>query len=75
MAGQRILQFKVGNSRPIGPVQLWGLTEIAKAHGQTRQAANKWTQVEGFPEPVAELASGRVWVAYEVLAWVSRERS
>ncbi len=40
---------------------LVGVTEIARALGITRQRATKLTKQQGFPEPIAELASGSVW--------------
>ena len=40
---------------------LVGVIEIARELGITRQRAIKLTKQQGFPEPVALLASGSVW--------------
>jgi hypothetical protein len=40
---------------------LVGVTEIARELGISRQRATKLTKQQGFPEPIAELASGSVW--------------
>ena len=40
---------------------LVGITEIARELGISRQRATKLTRLQGFPEPIAALASGSVW--------------
>jgi hypothetical protein len=41
--------------------ELVGVTEIARQLGISRQRATKLTKMQGFPEPIAALASGSVW--------------
>lgn len=49
---------------------LAGLSEIATMLGVTRQRAGQIARdYEDFPEPVAELASGRIWETAAVEAW------
>ncbi|HVA05479.1 MAG TPA: hypothetical protein VNG12_01940 [Acidimicrobiales bacterium] len=48
---------------------LVGAAEIASLFGVSRQRVDQLTRAEGFPEPVAELASGRIWNRDEVIAW------
>jgi hypothetical protein len=47
-------------TKPLIP-ELVGITEIAKRLGITRQRASALQTREGFPRPVAVLASGPVW--------------
>jgi predicted DNA-binding transcriptional regulator AlpA len=56
---------------------LVGVTEIARVLGITRQRATKLTKQQGFPEPVALLASGSVWTRSSLdrfLQWWTRKR-
>jgi hypothetical protein len=48
-----------------------GLAEIAEAYGLSKQRAGAITtqQSQGFPEPLASLASGRVWDRDAVYRW------
>lgn len=49
---------------------LVGVREIADTFGITPGAVVNWTTRHAdFPEPVAELAMGRVWAWHEVEAW------
>lgn len=45
--------------RPADP--LVGVTEVAEMLGVTRQRASELRTREGFPAPIADLASGPVW--------------
>jgi len=49
--------------------RLVGVREIAKLLGTSRQRADQLVRTKGFPEPVAELASGRVWARSDVVRW------
>jgi hypothetical protein len=52
---------------------LMGLTEVANLYGVSRQLAKKWTVTSpDFPEPVVELAAGKVWDTDAILAWGKR---
>jgi prophage regulatory protein len=53
-------------------LHLMGLSEIAAHYAITRQLAQKWTHRSDFPEPLAELAQGKVWDGAEVIAWGDR---
>jgi hypothetical protein len=46
-----------------------GVREIAKLLSVTRQRADQLTRTKGFPEPVADLASGRIWYRGAVVRW------
>ena len=51
------------------PVDLVSTPEIAAMLGVSRQRVDQLTRGEGFPEPAAELAIGRVWERADVEAW------
>ena len=54
-------------------MDLMGVSEIAKRLGVSRQRASQLTQeYEDFPEPVSELAQGRVWRSDDIEAWIER---
>ena len=50
-------------------MHLVSTVEIAAMLGVSRQRVDQLTRTEGFPEPVAELAIGRVWERADVEAW------
>lgn len=50
-------------------VDLMGLTEIAEMLGVSRQRIDQLAHTDDFPEPVAELAAGRIWERADVEAW------
>jgi hypothetical protein len=49
---------------------LVGVTEIAAMLDVSRQRADQLSRTKGFPEPVADLAHGRVWETEAVVAWI-----
>jgi prophage regulatory protein len=51
------------------PPDLVGSAEIGSLFGVSRQRVDQITRSEGFPQPVAELASGRIWNREAVIAW------
>lgn len=52
------------------PLELVAIPEIAGMLGVTRQRASKIIQTyEDFPEPVADLSIGRVWLRAVVEEW------
>ena len=53
--------------------RLAGVREIAKLLGTSRQRADQLVRTKGFPDPVAELASGRIWARSAVVRWAKAE--
>jgi predicted DNA-binding transcriptional regulator AlpA len=51
---------------------LVGVAEIAEMLGVTRQRVHQLMQLEGFPEPTAELSAGRIWLRTDVEKWARR---
>jgi predicted DNA-binding transcriptional regulator AlpA len=49
--------------------ELAGIVEVAEILGVTRATANKYAARPDFPEPVGQLARGRVWRRADVEAW------
>lgn len=51
-------------------LDLAGVTEVRKMLGVSRQRVHQIIREHpDFPEPVAELASGRIWLRQEVIEW------
>jgi prophage regulatory protein len=50
-------------------VRLVGVREVGKLLGVSRQRADQLVRTKGFPDPIAELASGRVWERTSVVRW------
>jgi prophage regulatory protein len=48
---------------------LCGLAEIASRLGVSVQRVDQLAKLDDFPEPVARLASGRVWLTDDIRAW------
>jgi predicted DNA-binding transcriptional regulator AlpA len=58
---------------PKARLDLVGVAEVAKMLGITRQRVDQIVRAHpDFPEPVAELAAGRVWMKKDVRAWAHR---
>lgn len=55
-------------------IKLMGPQEIQKRLGFSRQWTAQLIQRKGFPEPIAELAIGNVWLAQDVEEWIERSR-
>jgi prophage regulatory protein len=51
---------------------LVGLYEIRTRLGANRQRAHQLTMTPTFPEPVATLAQGRIWLTADFDAWAAR---
>ncbi|MBI4935848.1 MAG: hypothetical protein HY828_18355 [Actinobacteria bacterium] len=60
-------------ARPVLPA-LVGITEAAEILGVTRQRAHAIAQQPRFPRPVAELASGPVYLEHAVRAFADQPR-
>ncbi|GAB3811933.1 helix-turn-helix transcriptional regulator [Micromonospora zhanjiangensis] len=55
--------------------RLMGSQEIRdRLGGISRQRVYQITNHRSFPEPVAELAMGKVWDADDVEAWIAKHR-
>ena len=62
----------------VGPVvdYLVGISEIADLLGVSRQRVDAITRThKDFPEPEAELKSGRIWLRAKVEEWARRDRT
>lgn len=49
--------------------RLVGVREIAKLLSVSRQRADQLVRTKGFPDPIADLASGRIWERGAVVRW------
>jgi predicted DNA-binding transcriptional regulator AlpA len=52
-------------------LDLMGTTEIAEMLGVSRQRADQLSHSERFPEPVAVIAAGRIWLRSDVERWAA----
>jgi predicted DNA-binding transcriptional regulator AlpA len=50
-------------------LRLVGVREVASLLSVSRQRADQLVRTKGFPDPVAELASGRIWERAAVVRW------
>lgn len=58
-----------------GPDDLVGAAEIARLLGDlSRQRVQQLVRTEGFPEPVARLDMGKVWLRADVERWAAENR-
>lgn len=55
-------------------IRLAGPQEVRDLLGVSRQWAAQITQRKGFPDPIAVLAIGPVWLVDEVEAWAAENR-
>lgn len=54
-------------------LELMGLKETADLLGVSKQAAaNYYLRHADFPQPVAELACGKIWLKQDIVAWKQR---
>ena len=51
-----------------------GQQEIQKRLGYSRQWTSQIINRKGFPDPVDELAMGRIWLAEDVEKWIEENR-
>ena len=60
--------------RSIGKkLDLVGISEIGEMLGVSRQRVDKLSRTAPeFPEPVAEIRAGRIWLESEVQDWMKR---
>jgi predicted DNA-binding transcriptional regulator AlpA len=50
-------------------LQLAGLAEVAELLGVSKRTATRYSLRSDFPEPVARLRAGPVWLEEDILAW------
>lgn len=59
----------------VAKLRLMGTHEIrVRLGGISKQRVYELTQRRTFPEPVAELRQGRVWLAEDVERWIAEHR-
>ncbi len=51
-----------------------GAAEIAERLGVVRQRVYQLVSRKGFPDPIAVLSMGQVWLADDVEAWIAEHR-
>jgi predicted DNA-binding transcriptional regulator AlpA len=51
---------------------LVGLTDAAKRLGHAPNTLWRWSQREGFPEPVGTISGRKVWRFREIQRWAER---
>lgn len=54
-------------------LKLVGLAEIAEAFGVSKRTASRYATRTDFPEPVARLRSGPIWLEEQVRRWALPE--
>jgi prophage regulatory protein len=55
-------------------IRLMGSGEIADRLGRSRQRIYQITSRKGFPDPIAALTMGQVWLAWDVEEWIAENR-
>ena len=70
------LSIDKGYARYVGQkIDLMGVQEIAARIGVSRQRVDELHRTDGtFPEPVAVLAAGRIWLKGDIEEWIARRR-
>jgi len=53
-------------------LELAGAAEAAAILGVTRQQVHRLAKHPNFPEPVAELEMGRIWLLADIQQWARR---
>lgn len=56
-------------------IRLAGPHEVAAILGVSRQWAAQLSQRKGFPDPIAQLKIGNVWLVQDVEAWKAHQGS
>ncbi len=60
---------------PPGPHRLVGAHEIRGLLGVSRQRVYQLATRPDFPEPIAELTQGKIWVLADIEAWIGAYRA
>ena len=58
-----------------GPIRLVGAHEIRDSLGVSRQRVYQLVKRSDFPQPIAELAQGKVWLLADLEAWIGGHRA
>jgi hypothetical protein len=58
----------------VSPEPLVGLAEIADLFGVSKRTASRYTLRSDFPEPVARLRAGPIWLEEDVHCWAAPVR-
>lgn len=53
----------------MSPDELAQLAEVAVVLGVSKRSAARYVDLPGFPTPIEQLSTGRVWARVEVAAW------
>lgn len=53
-------------------LRLLGLAEVAEVLGVSKRTATRYAARTDFPEPLAQLAMGPIWLADDVESWIGR---
>jgi predicted DNA-binding transcriptional regulator AlpA len=54
-------------------LKLVGVAEVAEVLGVSRRTAARYATRSDFPEPVARLRAGPIWLEDDVLTWAQSE--
>jgi prophage regulatory protein len=57
-----------------GDIRLMGAGEIAVRLRVTRQRVYQLVTRKGFPDPIAHLSMGQVWLTEDIEAWIRANR-
>lgn len=49
--------------------ELASIAEVAEILGVTRRTAHRYVDRDDFPEPLGQIAAGRVWLRADVEVW------
>jgi prophage regulatory protein len=64
-----LLRSALAICQPRGMGRLVGVREVGRLLSVSRQRADQLVRTKGFPDPIAELASGRIWERAAVVRW------
>jgi hypothetical protein len=53
---------------------MYGIAEIVQRFNVSKRTAITWSKREDFPEPVARLRAGPVWLKRDVERWARKMR-
>jgi prophage regulatory protein len=56
----------------VSPEHLLGLSDISRLFGVTMRTTQKYVSRDDFPEPLGEIAAGRVWLRADVERWAKK---